>query len=140
MKQPKRKNKIRRGRGFAKKCSQKSLTIIGNNSAGIKSKKDSLQNLIKQLSPGVGVVMLQETKLYKKGSIKFKDMCVFEQLRGVNEGGGLMTLVHENLKPVQIPMKTTSKMSENMLVVEGIIGKIKVRFLYAYMESKKMHP
>ena len=47
-------------------------------------------------------------------------------------GGGLMTLVHKNLKPVQIPMKSVSKMSENILIVEGIIGKVKVRFLNAY--------
>ena len=79
-----------------------------------------------------GVTMLQETKLYKKGSMKFSNMNVFEKIRGLNEGGGLMTLVHENFKPVQIPMTSSSKMSQNILVVEGTIGKLKVRFLNAY--------
>ena len=87
--------------GYAKKCSDKSLTILGNNTAGLKSKKESLVNLMKQLN--AGVTMLQETKLYKKGSMKFKNMFIFEKIRGAIEGGGLMTLIHENFKPVLIP-------------------------------------
>ena len=62
---------------------------MGNNVAGMKSKKESFYNLIKQLNPGVN--MLQETKFYQKGSIKVNNMSVFEKLRGQNEGGGLMT-------------------------------------------------
>ena len=80
---------------------------MGNNSAGLKRKQDSLKNLISQLK--AGVLMLQETKLYKRGSIRLENMCIFEKLRGLNEGGGLMTIVHENFKPVQIPMENDSK-------------------------------
>ena len=50
-------------------------------------------------------------------------MCIFEKLRELNEGGGLLTAVHENLKPVQIPVKSDGKISQNILVVEGVIGK-----------------
>ena len=76
--------------------------------------------------------MLQETKLYKMGTVKLQNMCIFEKLRGLNEGGGLMTVIHENFKPVQIPMKNGTKISQNILVVEAVIGKIKVRFINAY--------
>ena len=70
--------------------------------------------------------MLQETKLYRMGAIKLQNLCIFEKVRGLNEGGGLLTAVHENLKPVQIPVKSDGKISQNILVVEGVIGKIKV--------------
>ena len=103
---------------------------MGNNSAGLKNRQDSLKSLISQLR--AGVLMLQETKLYRTGTIKLQNMCIFEKLRGLNEGGGLLTAVHENLKPVQIPVKSDGKISQNILVVEGVIGKIKVRFINAY--------
>ena len=66
------------------------------------------------------------------GTVKLQNMCIFEKLRGLNEGGGLMTVIHENFKPVQIPMKNGTKISQNILVVEAVIGKIKVRFINAY--------
>ena len=103
---------------------------MGNNSAGLKNRQDSLKSLISQLRPGV--LMLQETKLYRMGAIKLQNLCIFEKVRGLNEGGGLLTAVHENLKPVQIPVKSDGKISQNILVVEGVIGKIKVRFINSY--------
>ena len=106
------------------------MTILGNNTAALKNKRESLDSLIKQLCPGV--TMLQETKLYKKGTMKFKNMCVFEKIRKLNEGGGLMTIVHENFKPVLVPMKNESKLSQNILVVEACVGKIRIRFINAY--------
>ena len=114
---------------MSKKCI-KSLKIIGNNSAGIKAKTDSFQNVLNQLKPGV--VLVQESKLYKKGTLKFSDYCVFEKVRKENEGGGLMTLVHSNLKPIMIPIENDSKMAENVLVIEAQLGKSKVRFINAY--------
>ena len=124
--------KIRRGRGFKKKCKQKSLTLVGNNCAGLNAKKDSLISVINNLKPGVGVVMLQETKLYKKGTFNHEGFIIFESVRGHNEGGGLLTMIHENLSPVLIPNLENSKMSENVLVVESSIGKSRVRFINAY--------
>ena len=41
-----------------KKCNEKMLTIIGNNIAGLTSKKESLINLMNTIKPAVG--MFQE--------------------------------------------------------------------------------
>ena len=80
----------------------------------------------------IGVGMFQETKLYKKGQIKLENFYSFESLRGQGEGGGLLTMVHENFEPVLIPNQNTSKMSENVLVVESNLGKSRVRYINAY--------
>ena len=73
-------HKMKTRRGGSKKCSEKSLKIIGNNVAGLMGKKDSFVNLVNKLKPGVS--MLQETKLYRKGQIKFDNYSVFENIRG----------------------------------------------------------
>ena len=86
--------------------------------------------MINQLKPGV--VLLQESKLYEKGTLKFDDYCVFEKVRKQNEGGGLLTLVHNNLEPIMVPRENESKVSENILVVEALLGENKVRFINAY--------
>ena len=61
------------------------------------------------------VVFLQETKLYKKGSLKIANYLIFEKLREFNGGGGLMSIVHEDLKPVQVEEDDSC---EDFLVVE----------------------
>ena len=106
------------------------MRIIGNNSAGIKAKSDSFKNTINQLN--AGVVLLQETKLYEKGLLKFNDFSVFENVRNQNEGGGLMTVIHNNLEPIMISRESESKVSQNIMVVEALLGKNKVRFINAY--------
>ena len=70
----------------------------------------------------------------KKGTLKFNDYCVFEKLRNHNEGGGLMTLVvvRTNLKPILVPIENSSKVAENILVIEAEMGKSNVRFINAY--------
>ena len=90
-----------------KKCKNLSLKIVGNNCAGLKGKKDSFENLLKIFSPAI--VMLQETKLYKRGTMKFENFQCFEKIRNEKEGGGLMTLVHKNFDPVVIPTKKAIK-------------------------------
>ena len=92
---------MRRGRGGLKNAKSTNLTIIGNNSAGLKGKIDSLKRIIQVFTPGV--IMLQETKMKKTGVLRLSDFTVFEKLRDNSEGGGLMTLVHDNLKPIMIP-------------------------------------
>ena len=122
--------KVRRGRGLSKKSTEKSLKIIGNNVAGILGKKDSFVNLVENVKPGV--TMVQETKLYKKGQIKMNNYSIFEKIRGQSEGGGLLTMVHENFEPVLVPSRKDSKMDENILVVEAKLGKNKIRYINAY--------
>ena len=124
------KRKVRRGKGGTKKSENLSLKIIGNNSAGLKGKKDSFENLLKTFSPAI--VMIQETKLYRKGTMNFEQFQCFEKIRYEKEGGGLMTLVHKNLNPVLIPTTNQSKMSLNILVVGATIRKMKIRFINAY--------
>ena len=106
------------------------LTIIGNNIAGLKSKKESLINFVNTIKPAVG--MFQETKLYKKGQFKLENYCIFESLRDEKRGGGLLTLVHSNFEPVLIPQKSEVKMTENILVVEAKLGQSRVRYINAY--------
>ena len=93
-------------------------------------KKDSFLYLVNEFKPGVS--MLQETKLYQKGQFKMDNYCIFENLRGQSEGGGLLTMVHENFEPVLVPNNHSSKMNENILVVEAKLGKSSIRYINAY--------
>ena len=47
--------------------------------------------------------MLQEVKIRKIGTIKLKEFIIFEKIRENNSGGGLMTIVHKNMQPTEIP-------------------------------------
>ena len=67
--------------------------------------------------------MIQETKLYKRGTMNFENFQCFDKVRNEKESGGLMTLIHKNLTPVLIPTKNQSKMSLNVLVVAATIRK-----------------
>ena len=67
----KKKKQVRRGKGGTKKFQNLSLKIVGNNCNGLKGKKDSFENLLKVFSPAI--VMIQETKLYKKGTMNFEN-------------------------------------------------------------------
>ena len=82
------KKQTRRGKGGTRKYQNISLKIIGNNCAGLKGKINSFENLLKMFSPAI--VMLQETKLYRRGTLKFENFQCFGKLRGEKEGGGLM--------------------------------------------------
>ena len=97
----------------------------------MKGKKDSFENLLKVFSLA-GVVMIQETKLYRKGTMKFENYLCFEKVRAQNEGGGLMTLIHNSLNPIYIPTKSDSKMSLNVMIVEVKVKNIGIRFINAY--------
>ena len=63
-------------------------------------KFDTLKRAIQVFSPGV--VMIQESKLKKERKLKLKDLKIFEKLREKKEGGGLMTIAHENMSPILI--------------------------------------
>ena len=109
-----KKNPVKRGRGGNKsKESKKSLTILGNNVAGIRGKEDSLNQLMNEIQPGV--IMLQETKMYKQGKLKIPGFVIFENLRNYGGGGGLLTAIHENLNPVMIE---NDEENDDILVVD----------------------
>ena len=114
---------------MSKKCKNLSMKIMGNNCAGLKGKKESFENFLKVMCPSVA--MLQETKLYRKGTMQFENCSCFEKVRGDKEGGGLMTLVHKNLDPIFIPTKSLLKMSLDVLVIEVKLKDLKTRFINA---------
>ena len=106
------------------------LTIIGHNSAGLTGKSDSLKRLIQVKNPGI--IMLQETKMKKTGKLQLQDFVIFEKIRENNDGGGLMTLVHENFEPIMIPDEHTE-----FLVVDifGHFGPIRTINCYGPQEN-----
>ena len=77
------------------------MTIIGNNTAGLAGKTDSLIRVIEVFN--AAVIMLQETKFQKEGKFSLKGYKVFENIRDQKGGGGLMTIVHQGLDSVKVP-------------------------------------
>ena len=109
------------------------LTILGNNTAGLSGKIESLTRSMEVFN--ATVVMLQETKIKKKGKVKFKGFNVFEQPRENKEGGGLMTIVHTNLEPVEVPDDNCE-----FLVVDlkGDFGSIRTINCYGPQETQPL--
>ena len=103
------------------------FSIMGNNSAGLKAKKDSLLHNIK-LFNYPSAITLQETKLRKPGSIKLKNYQIFEKIRN-GLGGGLLTAVDINLDPVLIQCSNEEK---EILIVQCNIDKKKIRIINGY--------
>ena len=103
------------------------LRVIGTNAAGVKAKLDSLEHVISQLKPGV--IMLQETKLYRKGQVRIKDYETFELNRQSKEGGGLAIIAHQSLEPVLI---SEGDEEHEILTVEGNFENLAVRFITGY--------
>ena len=101
--------------------------MIGNNCAGIRNKKDSLLNMVKTLN--VGMLFLQETKLYSKGQIKFQHFVMFETNRSQNGGGGLLTAVHEKFQPSLVE---TEKENPDILIVQCKISESYVSLIIGY--------
>ena len=80
---PKRKlskEKTRRGGVKHKKNKKVKFSILGNNTAGLKAKKDSLEAVIKLLNKP-SCITLQETKLPKKNVFKMAEYQVFQKNR-----------------------------------------------------------
>ena len=92
----------RGGKKFRKKQIQ-TFTFLGNNSAGIKSKKDSLEALAKTLNYP-SCITLQETKLGSKEIFQLSNYQVFQKNRNIY-GGGLITAVKPELNPMLISSK-----------------------------------
>ena len=65
-------NKTRRGGQKFQRERLQTFTIMGNNTAGLKAKKDSLEALIQTLKRP-SCIMLQETKLGQKEEFKLQN-------------------------------------------------------------------
>ena len=89
--EPERKKSSRGGKRSKKNRQKKQnksfkFAIMGNNTAGLKSKKDSLSHIIKVLD-FPACITLQETKFSSRGNLKLDNYDVFENV-GVIVGSG----------------------------------------------------
>ena len=119
--------KTRRGWGAKKSRKQINFSILGNNSNGIKAKKDSLINTLNFFNRP-SCVLLQETKLRFPGSLKIKGYQIFEKIRK-GLGGGLLTAIDEDLSPLLI---SSGDCDVEILVVQVQVEKEKIRIINAY--------
>ena len=102
------------------------MNIVGNNAAGILNKLTSLEMNLKALQPSV--YFIQESKCRRKNKVSHPDYVVFEHIRKKSGGGGLLTAVHKNLKPVSVSDEDDTE----ILVVQGNIKNKAVRFINGY--------
>ena len=106
---------------------EKTMFILGGNSAGLMNKKESFLRNISIFKPAA--YFIQESKLSKRNKILVEDYTIFEQIRDNSAGGGLLTAVHNALKPINV---SEEAQGEEILVVEATIGKSKIRFINGY--------
>ena len=118
-------NKNRRQNSKGKGICQ--FSIMGSNSSGLKSKKESFFSIINIFKPSV--ITIQETKMNNIGNIKVPGYQVFEKVRKNKKGGGLLTAADNNLNPILI----SSKDDENeILTIQVDIGQNKLRIINGY--------
>ena len=85
-----------------------------------------MRSLVSKFQPAVFFV--QESKCKRKNKIKHPDYVVVEHVRKGTGGGGFLTAVHKNLKPVSVSEETEVE----ILVVEGKVNNKSVRFINGY--------
>ena len=95
---------------------EKKMYILGANAAGLFNKLESFYRNISLFKPGV--FFIQESKARQKNKIKLNDYVIFEQIRNLSGGGGLLTAVHKSMKPVSVGNDDC----EEILVVEGNVS------------------
>ena len=119
--------KTRRG-GIKHKNKQKiKFTILGNNTAGLKAKRDSLEAII-EIFKHPSCITLQETKLANKANFQLQNYQVFQKNRN-SSGGGLMTAVDPSLNPMLIAAKNEEA---EVLTVQLELKDKKVRIINGY--------
>ena len=98
------------------KNAKSTFTLVGQNAAGVSAKLESLYSVINKVHPSA--ILIQESKVNKVGKIKLKGYQVFEKIRdNNNQGGGLLTAVVEDIKPVLIDVED----SVDIIVVEVVL-------------------
>ena len=111
--------KNRRGKRKSIKKTSHSLTFVGINANGIKSKMGTFKKLIRDAKPSIW--SMQETKCQVKGKFKLDEYYIYELLREKSKGGGLAIGALKDLDPVWI--------KEGNDEVEAITIEIKVKKL-----------
>ena len=124
---PVAKQKTRRG-GIKHKCKHtRTFSLLGNNSAGLKAKKDSLEAIV-NIFKNPSCIALQETKLAKNSNFQLPNYQVFQRNRN-SLGGGLLTAVDPSLNPMLIAAKNEEA---EILTVQLELDKKKVRVINGY--------
>ena len=127
------KSKPRNRRGLRrnqKSKYQSNLSFVGANGAGISSKFDSFDNMLKTLLPSV--FFLQETKVKQQGRIKTSECGkyqIFELIRKDKQGGGLAIGALHDVNPVWI---SKGDDEVEILVVEISVENMKIRCVCGY--------
>ena len=128
------KHKIRRGYGKknCRKCIKGNknikLCILGTNANGLLGKQESWKNAVNNFKPSI--ITVQETKINRMGQIKLKGYQIFENIRTVGKGGGLLTAVDEDMFPVLI--STGENDEAEFITVQVKAGNHDIRIINAY--------
>ena len=122
-----RTNRTRRGGKNHKLNKKVKFSLLGNNTAGIKAKKDSLEALIKTLKLP-SCITLQETKLASMDTFKIEGYQVFQKNRN-GSGGVLLTAIGPNLNPLLI---STKNEEAEILTVQLSINNRNIRVINGY--------
>ena len=124
LEQKNKKRKVKRGGRKRKK--PENLIIFSANAAGLKTKRQSLKNVLNELN--VGVFTIQETHFAKKGILKLENFVIFEAIRNKVKGGTILG-AHEALEPMLI-----QEYSEDfeLIVVEIKIRNKEIRIMTGY--------
>ena len=83
--------------------------------------------MLKELK--VGILFLQETKLYTKGQIRLQKYVIFETNRPQNGEGGLITAVNEKFQPSLIE---TENNNPDILIIQCKISNYNVNLINGY--------
>ena len=124
---PVAKQKTRRGGIKHKRKHTRTFSLLGNNSAGLKAKKDSLEAIV-NIFKNPSCIALQETKLAKNSNFQLPNYQVFQRNRN-SLGGGLLTAVDPSLNPMLIAAKNEEA---EILTVQIECANMKLRVINAY--------
>ena len=128
-------NKIRFKRNRRKEVKRnknlsENVKIVGINAAGIMTKLDSFENLLRSENPAI--FCIQETKAKKENKIKteyLNKFTIFELVRKKSNGGGLCIGVLKDLQPCWI---SSGNDEIEYLTVEVWVANLSIRIITAY--------
>ena len=109
-------------RGWGRKASKPIKFTLFDNANGVKAKRESLINALKNYG-GPSCVLIQETKLRLPGTFKIPGYQVLQKTRS-GLGGGLLTAIDINLSPTLI---SSGGDDIELLVVQVMVGKLKIK-------------
>ena len=101
---------------------------MGTNANGLKSKQESLINILKMDSPQV--FMVQETKAKRQNELLVKGYELYERVRKGKDGGGIVIGIKDDVEST--PVLISKHEDTEILVVEIAFKSMTIRFLTAY--------